>query len=78
MKLTAKTRGTFVGVLLLALFIGTLSWEIIERIVSSLGLTLDLSIGPVGFDAFVVAVWVRINPGTVVALYPGIRVFQSI
>ena len=78
MKLNSKTRGTFVGVLFLSLLIGTLVWEIIERLLGGFGVPIDLSVGPLGFDAHVIAVWVRANPGTAVAVYPGIRFFQSL
>ena len=78
MKLNSKTRGTLVGVLFLSLLIGTLVWEIIERLFGGFGIPIDLSVGPLGFDAHVIAVWVRANPGTAAAVYPAIRFFQSL
>ncbi len=78
MKLNSKTRGTFVAVLFLSLLIGTLVWEIIERLFGGFGIPINLSVGPIGFDAHVVALWFRANPGTAAAVYPGIRFFQSL
>ena len=78
MKLNSKTRGTFVAVLFLSLLIGTLVWEIIERLLAGFGVAIDLSVGPIGFDAHVLAVWVRANTGTAAAVYPGLRFFQSL
>lgn len=78
MKLNTKTRSTFFAILILSIVIGTLAWEIVERVSSLLGLAFDLSVGPVELDAFVVSVAFRPNPGTVLGIFPGIALFRRV
>lgn len=44
---------------------GTLLWELLQLVIRAAGFDLDLTAGPAGFDISVIAVYVRINPGTV-------------
>lgn len=44
---------------------GTLLWEILEKILEIFGAAIDLTAGPVGFDIYVVSLFIRLNPGTV-------------
>ena len=78
MKLTTKTLGSFLLFLLLGLVIGSVAWEIVERLVNAAGLSLSLSIGPVGFDLRVLAVWVRLNPGSFLGAAGGIILWRSL
>jgi hypothetical protein len=78
MKLTAKTVPVLSRLLLLSIVIGTLAWEIIERIVTLLGGTLDLSVGPVGFDVEVIALSVMANPGTLLGILPAVILFRRL
>ena len=78
MKLTSKTIGPFVLFLLMGLFIGSVAWEIIERLLAVAGLSLSLSIGPIGFDLRVIAVWLRINPGSLLGAAGGILLFRGL
>jgi hypothetical protein len=78
MKLTTKTLGPFLLFLLLGLVIGSVAWEIVERLVNVAGLSLSLSIGPVGFDLRVLAVWVRLNPGSLLGAAGGIILWRSL
>lgn len=78
MKLNSKNRATFASIVILAMVIGTLSWEIIERILTVAGLPIDLSVGPLQLDAYVVAVTLRPNPGTVIGVFPGIALFRRV
>ena len=78
MKLTKKNRSSLVLVLILGLLIGTLSWEVLERIIALTGRQLDLSIGPVGFDLHVVSVWIRLNPGSFLGTIAGIILFTRL
>ena len=78
MKLTKKNRVTLVTILLFGLLIGTLSWEVLERIVALSGKTMDLSVGPVGFDVHVLSVWIRINPGSFLGTVAGILLFNRL
>jgi len=78
MKLTKKNRATLVTILLLGLLIGTLSWEVLERIVALSGKTMDLSVGPVGFDVHAVSIWIRVNPGSFLGAIAGILLFNRL
>lgn len=78
MKLTAKNLPVFTRITLLCLVIGTLAWEILERILVLAGANLDLSVGPVGFDIQVLALWVMVNPGTLIGILPAILLFRRL
>ncbi|MFW5880754.1 MAG: hypothetical protein ACOCU9_03910 [Spirochaetota bacterium] len=78
MKLTAKNLPVFMRVLLLCLVIGTLAWELVERLLELAGVALDLSVGPVGFDIEVVALSVMANPGTLIAIVPAVLLFRKL
>jgi 4-hydroxybenzoate polyprenyltransferase len=78
MKLTSKTLPQFIWLLLLSCAVGTLGWELIERIVELAGGRLGLSVGPVGFDIRVIAVSVMVNPGTLLGLVPGYLLFRRL
>lgn len=78
MKLSAKTLPVFLRILLLFLVIGTLTWEIVERVVALAGGTLDLSVGPVGFDVDVIAFWIAANPGTLLGIVPALLLFRRL
>ena len=76
MKLSSKNRSTFVSFLVLGFLIGTLAWEVLERIFLQVGIDLALGIGPVGFDLSVVSVFIKINPGTFIGILGGIFLFR--
>jgi hypothetical protein len=78
MKLTAKNLPVFLRILLLCLVIGTLAWELVERLLELAGVAVDLSVGPIGFDIEVVALSVMANPGTLVALVPAVALFRRL
>jgi hypothetical protein len=78
MKLSSKTLPLFTRILLASLAVGTLAWELIERIVALAGGTLDLAVGPVGFDVHVLALWVMLNPGTLLGVLPAILLFRRL
>ncbi len=68
MKLKAST---IAGVTLLCVMVGTLTWEILERLATfAFGDGPTLTVGPYGFDLGVLAVWVRLNPGSILSV-PG-------
>ena len=76
MKLTSRNRSTFLTFLGLGFVVGTLGWEVLERIVQRMGFELALGIGPVGFDLSVLSVFVKINPGTFIGILGGIFLFR--
>ena len=75
MKLSSRNRSTFLAFLGLGILIGTLGWEVLERIVVQLGFELELGIGPIGFDLSVLSVYMKVNPGTFIGLLGGIFLF---
>jgi hypothetical protein len=76
MKLSSRNRSTFLAFLGLGSLVGTLGWEVLERIVQQMGLELALGIGPVGFDLSVLSVFIKINPGTFIGVLGGIFLFR--
>ena len=76
MKLSSRNRSTFLAFLGLGFLIGTLGWEVLERIALKLGFELALGIGPVGFDLSVLSVFIKINPGTFIGILGGIFLFR--
>jgi hypothetical protein len=78
MKLTAKTLSSFVLLCMLGMLVGGLGWEVLQRVALRLGLALDLSIGPVGFDLSVLALSVTVNPGTFLGLAGAILLFRAL
>jgi hypothetical protein len=78
MKLTSRNRSTFLAFLGLGFLVGTLGWEVLERIVRQMGFELALGIGPVGFDLSALSVFIKINPGTFIGVLGGIFLFRVI
>ena len=76
MKLIAKNVPVLTRLLLICLVIGTLAWELVERILELAGVGMDLSVGPVGFDIEVIVLSVMVNPGTLLGLIPAIILFR--
>lgn len=78
MKLTAKNLPILTRLLVLCLLVGTLAWEVLERVLELAGANLDLSVGPVGFDIEVLVLFVMANPGTLVGLLAAIMLFRKL
>jgi hypothetical protein len=78
MKLSSKNRGSFGLLLALGALIGSLAWEVLERLLALLGREVALSIGPLGFDLVVVSFSLLINPGTFLGLLGGVIIFRTI
>jgi len=78
MKLAAKNVGVFLRLLALTAVIGTLVWELIERVLGLLEVTLDLSVGPIGFDIEVVSLYMMANPGTLLGVPVAILLFRRL
>ena len=76
MKLSSKNRPALLSFLGLGFLIGTLAWEVLERILLQIGIELALGIGPVGFDLSVLSVFIKINPGTFIGILGGIFLFR--
>lgn len=77
MKLSKRTSGHFFLFLLLGIIIGSLSWELLERIITLTGSTFTLAVGPIGFDTGVLEVWMQISPGTFLGAGAGLFLFKK-
>ncbi len=75
MKLSTKTVSTLLGLGLLGAVVGGLAWEVAERICMKYGLSLGMSVGPIGFDLSVVSFHFMVNPGTIAGLVGGVALF---
>ena len=78
MKLAAKNIGVLLRLLALTAVIGTLVWELIERLLGLMDVALDLSVGPVGFDIEVISLYVMANPGTLLGIPVAILLFRRL
>ncbi len=77
-KLVKKNLTPFVTILVLGLIIGTLAWDILERIFAAAGLPFSLSTGRIGFDLDVIAFYIRINPGSFLGAAGGVLLFRAL
>ena len=76
MKLNSRNRSTFLLFLGLGFLIGSLAWEVFERILGLLGVGLSLAAGPVSLDLSVIAVAVQVNPGSIRGVIGGALLFR--
>ncbi len=65
-------------IFVLAILAGTLGWEVLVSLLALGGLELDLSTGPVGFDAKVISFYMEVNPGTFLGLFFGYRFARAV
>jgi hypothetical protein len=78
MKLTKKNANPLLLVVILCAIGGSFAWFILEIIFESLGVPFSLSTGKIGFDLEIIALYVNINPGTVLGIAGGFFVFKAI
>ena len=71
MKITQKYLKYLYLFIILGIVIGSLCWEIFERLIAITGFDLNLSTGPVGFDISVLSVYLKINPGSFIGAAGG-------
>ena len=71
MKITQKYLKYLYLFIILGIVIGSLCWEILERLIAVTGVNLNLSTGPVGFDISVLSVYLKINPGSFIGAAGG-------
>jgi len=76
MKLTRKNTISMVCFLLLWLLIGSLAWELLERLLSSGGIVMFSSTLKLGFDLSVISFYFKINPGSFFGLLFGVLLFK--
>jgi len=80
MKLNRKNLGTLFLLLFFGMLIGSLAWELLERLVRHLGSDFTLTLAqPIRlFDFYVLALSFRANPGTLLGLIGGAVLFRAI
>jgi hypothetical protein len=80
MTLNKKSLPTLILCLTLGMVIGSLSWEVLERILSQLGIDFSLTVKePLNlFDLYVLSVSFRVNPGTFLGGLGGLLLFTRI
>ncbi|MDC7225624.1 MAG: hypothetical protein PQJ61_02540 [Spirochaetales bacterium] len=78
MKVTNKNLGKFIGFMIMLCVAGTLAWELFELILNTVGIGLNLSAGPVGFDIDILSVYMSINPGSLAGLAAGWFLFRRV
>jgi hypothetical protein len=78
MKLSSKNLPVLFRLILLCTVVGTLAWELVERLVALAGGALDLSVGPVGFDIEVLSIYIAVNPGTLLGIIPAVILFRRV
>ena len=80
MTLNKKSLSTFIACLLLGMLIGSLGWEVLERILHHFGVTASLTLTePIQlFDLYVLSLSFRANPGTFLGAGAGALIFKWI
>jgi hypothetical protein len=80
MKLSKKNLPTLLLLLFLGMLIGSLAWELLERLIHYLGSDFSLTLKNAIqlFDIYVLSLWFRANPGTLVGLIGGAVLFWRI
>lgn len=78
MKLIKKNISHLVFIILFCFFLGSLTWELFERILSWNNIYLDLAIGPIGFDLDFIRFWIKSNPGSLAGIGIGIFIFNKV
>lgn len=78
MNLSKKTVKHLIGFLVLGIFIGTISWFIIEETFRVFGYNIPLSTKKIGFDLFVISLYLNLNIGTLYGLLIGYIIFKKL
>jgi hypothetical protein len=78
MKLNGKNLPTFMRLFFICIVVATIAWELVERLLALGGVSLDLSLGPIGFDIQVIAFSLQVNPGTLLGIIPAIILFKRL
>lgn len=78
MKLTKKQLPHLLGLIFAGIVVGTLIWELLAVLAEAGGFDLRLTVGPIGFDVTVLAVWLQLNPGSLAGGIGGALLFRKI
>ena len=78
MKLNSKNLPVLIRLFLICIVVSTLAWELLERFLAMGGVTIDLSVGPIGFDIQVISIFLQVNPGTLLGIIPAVILFRRL
>ena len=78
MKATKNNRATLIFLLIIMGIIGTISWEILERILTYFDIFISLAVKGIGFDLSVISLYITPNPGTVIGVGTGFFLFRRL
>ena len=79
MDLNKKNFPILLTFIILGMIIGSIGWEILERLITTLGGTLALTLEkPIGFDLYVISLFFRVSLGTLLGALSGIILFKVI
>ncbi len=78
MKLIKKNLQPLLIFIFLGLIIGSLGWDILERLIGMGSPGFTLSTGPVGFDLGVISIYLKFNPGSLAGIAGSVLLFKSL
>ncbi|MBI9101389.1 MAG: hypothetical protein JEY99_03160 [Spirochaetales bacterium] len=78
MKLIKKNLNPLLIFIFLGLIIGTLTWDILERLIVLSGSGFSLTTHPIGFDLGVISFFIRFNPGSIAGITGSVLLFKSL
>jgi hypothetical protein len=78
MKLSGRNGSTLLWFVFLGMVIGSLGWEVVERVLSRFGIDLSLAVGPIGLNLAVVSFSLMVNPGTMFGILGSILLYRAI
>jgi len=76
MKLNSRNRSTFLLFLGLGFLIGSLAWEVFERVLGIFGVEVSVAVGPVSLDVSVLKLALQVNPGTILGVIGALILFR--
>ncbi len=77
MDLKKKNFPILLSFIVLGMIIGSIGWEILERLITAWGSTLSLTLeNPIGFDLYVISFFFRVNLGTLLGAVSGVILFK--
>lgn len=79
MDLNKKNFPILLSFIMLGMIIGSIGWEIVERLISAWGSNFSLTLeNPIGFDLYVISLFFRVNLGTLLGSISGVILFKVI
>jgi hypothetical protein len=77
MDLNKKYFPIFLSFIILGMIIGSIGWEIFERLIRTWGSTFSLTLeNPIGFDLYIISFFFRVNVGTLLGAVSGVILFK--